>query len=435
MTDRIAARPIRINRTRAKSLADKALRLISRGFRGQELLGYYTSVNVLGEKVQVPVSLVQTDETPDWRSPRRYVSGGKVQAAHESTKSKKGTPVSLTLSLYRFPGSPSKSKLRTEVFSVLIHELTHVHDILAYNKGQADAASYYNSKTEVRAFMQQIVQECSDEYRKLAEPDGWYTSSLTERLFQVLLNKSPTWDRVQRSLTDKNKRLILKAVVTSIQDIYEEVNKPYRTGARPIKIDVPQIQYISRTFEDHLRYKGSPPKGKVGYGTAYRYTDVQGVQKEVDVLLVGSPHVQMSQEYIVGGYFNPKKGQVVVYSNPQMGRKSFKGYPLLEADLYRILAHELTHAHDHIAKYSKSSRKDYYNQPTEVRALMRDVLTQVQEPLKEYLDLGMVFKVALKYALQDCHKWKRAEPYLTRKSKNTVLKGLITALEDLGYLN
>jgi len=133
-----------------------------------------------------------------------------------------------------------------------------------------------------------------------------------------------------------------------------------------------------------------------------------------------------------------------VFVNPHLDPRTFEMRPrrIVEDELYRLLAHELTHAADvwsgkgSVRDRSGSKddlKKHHHNHPAEVRALMRDVVTHLDDgdTVREFMDIGMDFNTALREALKDT-KWPDIEPYLTPKNKKTILKGVYTFLQDQG---
>jgi hypothetical protein len=118
----------------------------------------------------------------------------------------------------------NKKCLSYGLYSVLIHELTHVtempylrHDP-SYNRdddGQLDKAKYYNSAMEVRAFMQQVVDEtvlwAGRAFPRVKIKDGSNRSFVDE-----LLKLSPTWQRVETYMTAANRKKILSAVYDAL---------------------------------------------------------------------------------------------------------------------------------------------------------------------------------------------------------------------------
>jgi hypothetical protein len=118
----------------------------------------------------------------------------------------------------------SKKCLSYGLYSVLIHELTHVmempflqHDP-TYNRddaGQLDQKKYYNSAIEVRAFMQQIVDETTL-WAGRAFPRVKITDGNNRRFVDELLTLSPTWLRVEKLMNSANRKKILTAVYDAL---------------------------------------------------------------------------------------------------------------------------------------------------------------------------------------------------------------------------
>jgi len=109
------------------------------------------------------------------------------------------------------------------LYSVLIHELTHVMEMpfmraqpyaLSDDHKPADPEEYVNSPTEVRAFMQQIVDEVLIwAKRPLARMDA---KGSNRRLVDALLNYSATWKKVQKWLNAVSRKKILSAVYDAL---------------------------------------------------------------------------------------------------------------------------------------------------------------------------------------------------------------------------
>jgi len=174
-------------------------------------------------------------------------------------------------------------------------------------------------------------------------------------------------------------------------------------------------------------------------------TNVRGEEVVVEVRVGGSPRSDpFNRELIHGGFLKKRPGEeplLMVFVNPHI--KSFDRWPrhIAEDELYRILAHELTHAADiwsgkgsgaHALDSTREEfKRKHHNHPAEVKALMRDVVTGVESEVQEYLDMGMEPRQALHSALADS-KWADIEPYLTPKTKKTILKGVYTHLQDIG---
>lgn len=117
---------------------------------------------------------------------------------------------------------------KEELFSLLIHEFTHFKDKLGklgYRKtikkmgpvlptlgDDLDESAYYNDPDEVRAHMQEIVEQVlalASSVRTLFDPN---------KTVRIALSNSQLWRDVSPHLTAKNKKIIMKAVYTALQD-------------------------------------------------------------------------------------------------------------------------------------------------------------------------------------------------------------------------
>jgi len=99
--------------------------------------------------------------------------------------------------------------LAREFYDVLLHEATHVVELARDERHegtrQLDPGEKVNSPVEVRAYMQQIAEDAIEAMREgLGARDA--------------IALSPTWSRVDRWLTEKNRRLIQKGVYTALRD-------------------------------------------------------------------------------------------------------------------------------------------------------------------------------------------------------------------------
>jgi len=228
-------RPIPIDKRQARQLAKEAISLLRRKLKPSERplrrrswsLGAYETTDVRGAPVKVDVTL-RVEEPRTWRSPRRYVTGGNVLSTHD-------TPTSYGVKHLLFIGlnsqrSPSEllanmSEVEDELYSVLVHEVTHLRDLLKPEKG----LDYHNRPSEVRAFMQQISDEALAYLHHLGQDDGgWlFVGPPSSDMIQSALDSSATWERIRRDLTSANNRLVLKAVARVVSDEWSELQRLY----------------------------------------------------------------------------------------------------------------------------------------------------------------------------------------------------------------
>lgn len=164
-------------------------------------------------------------------SARQYIAGGNVRSQHRGPKGH-GIKVELTINVNseRTPNEilSRLNHVEKEAFSVLIHEATHLKDIIRVSP-QSDVADeeskareYHNKQIEVRAFMQQIADEVLTEGERLAKSIGvgdWGVN-LDRGFMDKVLDHSKTWQRVKDTLTTRNKQLILKGVTRTLSDIW-----------------------------------------------------------------------------------------------------------------------------------------------------------------------------------------------------------------------
>ena len=107
--------------------------------------------------------------------------------------------------------------LRYQINNVLVHELSHIaefrflqrKDVHRFEDSEEGKKEYYNSPTEVRAYMQQIVDEIMPKarsFKKFVKPVS------THDFVMKLLHTSPRWKQVQPYLKPHSEALILKGV-------------------------------------------------------------------------------------------------------------------------------------------------------------------------------------------------------------------------------
>jgi DNA topoisomerase IB len=215
-----------------------------------------------------------------------------------------------------------------------------------------------------------------------------------------------------------------------------------KQAARPIRLPTREIKALSKKLALQLRQRGLPRPGQVVAQEYLYITNVLGNEIDVEILLTGSPrrHPDPFNNELLHGGFLKRRGEgplMRVFVNPYL--RSFEQRPtrIIEDELYRLLAHELTHAADvwsgkgsagDLSGSMEDLKRHHHNHPAEVRALMRDVVTQVGDSVQEFMGYGMGFNMAVREALKDS-KWPDIEPYLTPRNKQIILKGVHTHLK------
>ncbi len=113
-----------------------------------------------------------------------------------------------------------------------------------------------------------------------------------------------------------------------------------------------------------------------------------------------------------------------------------------------LLYHELTHAVDHIPDMRgqgghsnepsgledlKVTPKAYYNDPTEVRAYMRQLFEEIRGNVLNLMRTPMAQRWGLAKiitnSLSASQTWREMAPHLTSSNHNRILKGLVTEFE------
>lgn len=257
---RRAARPIPVDKAQLQKLADKIVRELPRylkfrpsdmasplyqvrGFNPQKwgfFVDAYSTTDVRGQPVNVPIE-VQAKEMRSWSGPRKYVAGGSVKSRYQVSPSGKakgyGSKIGLVVNINTLV-SPQElldnaSAVKKEVYSVLIHEVTHLRDLLKHETSElrpdqdpSDPDIYYNQPSEVRAFMQQVAEEALEYADDVGQMDP-FLLHLDSGFIERALEKSPTWERVRRHLNRKNTQLMLKGVTRALQDAWPALKKKY----------------------------------------------------------------------------------------------------------------------------------------------------------------------------------------------------------------
>jgi len=131
----------------------------------------------------------------------------------------------------------SETCLPYGLYANLIHEVTHTADIFmkeigydpqdVLNRGEAAWGLYVNDPAEVRAFMQQIV----DETERMAGKIRDHAKS-NQHLIGIVLKTSTTWKLIEKHLTLKNKARILKSVYEALDRQGLLLGDPGRVAAR-----------------------------------------------------------------------------------------------------------------------------------------------------------------------------------------------------------
>ena len=204
-------------------------------------LGVYETTDVKGSYVAVPVR-VKWANMVDWNPTRQWITGGGVLTRYfERGGVGSKLEMYVKINAERTPNEMLShlDRIEKEAFSVLIHETTHLRDLLkgeAYQEaedGEEKDVLYYNSPSEVRAFMQQIADEVIEFVEKEAKAHGVGTWGITlsGRTLERALEMSITWDRVRKRMDQRNQMLVIKGVERALRDEWPRLEKQYPAEA------------------------------------------------------------------------------------------------------------------------------------------------------------------------------------------------------------
>lgn len=249
---RQATRAIPVDKAQARKLAQRVVRELpgelrfraddmqgpinyARGYRPGWVMpvGTYLADDVQGHRVEVPVR-VQFKALEEWGT-RQWVAGGAINTRYRG----RSPGDKLAMNLYINSAAHVQDLLdhlgevEDELFSVIIHEATHLMDVLVheYNSDEdAGTEKYYNAPTEIRAFMQQTVDEVLHEADKVGKLGGAWMLGPTPSgdMVNNLLEKSRTWDRIRKQLTPDSTKTILRGVTRALQDEWPSLLEKYK---------------------------------------------------------------------------------------------------------------------------------------------------------------------------------------------------------------
>jgi hypothetical protein len=250
--DRRAARPIPVDKAQARKLAKRIVKDLpgelrfrpddmqgridfARGYRPGWVLpaGTYLTQTVQGDQVEVPVR-VKYKALEEW-GVRRWVSGGGIEVRYHG---RRGYGSKMAMNLFINSGARVQDLLdhlgevEDELYSVIIHEATHLMDLLKLEYAADDVGeeAYHNAPSELRAFMQQIADELITEAQRLGQTVGaWGLGpSPSGDMVDTLLSRSTTWERIRKSLKPASTKLILRGVTRALQDAWPELLEKYK---------------------------------------------------------------------------------------------------------------------------------------------------------------------------------------------------------------
>lgn len=226
-----------------------------------------------------------------------------------------------------------------------------------------------------------------------------------------------------------------------------------RVATRAIPIDRSKVNaLIQRIYRKLLATELDPnlPLGEHKRSIvddAITITDVLGDEQYVKVSVFSS--LSRRPDFVLSGGFGHHKTkhtpQIVVMLNGKYTLDALTNPKVSQDQFLQVLAHEITHASDivvpkinpiqgRIPNTSEVDLLQYYNNPHEVRAHMRELYEEVSGVVHKVMQtsLGKDWGLGgtITRMLQHRENWVDMQPYLSRENKNKILKGLVTMFED-----
>jgi len=236
----LAARPIPIDKSALRGVATRlekaflqACKVAMRTKAGQpiqwrEVWGRdsHTLRNVMGENLTVDI-LITAGKS---RGPGPFVDAGGYGFNRQTGRSVVIIKLNGSYSATEYADAAKTGMLHSGIYDILIHEMTHAADVAIkakYKAGPAsgpytveDEAAYYNDPKEVRAYMQQVVDEILryGGKRENLERALKVFKGPRHRGIEVLLKNTETWPEIEKHLTRQNRNKILKAVYQALSE-------------------------------------------------------------------------------------------------------------------------------------------------------------------------------------------------------------------------
>ena len=225
------------------------------------------------------------------------------------------------------------------------------------------------------------------------------------------------------------------------------MSRPTPRG-RPIALDLTAIrslaQDLTQEISDYLAIVSEPlgDQDAVVPQTSFTITDIHGRERSIlvrvnarysdspfHVVSAGLGHLRQSQRPIILINLNGRVPIDHLRYAADRGR--------LTDALYSHLAHEFTHAADvHQTGYAartgvsmgdlthtEAHRRDYFNDPGEIRAYLRNIIDEmVESNLYPKLARHYAPSMAVQLAIKGTNTWHEIVPYLTPANRKLILK-------------
>ena len=246
--------------------------------------------------------------------------------------------------------------------------------------------------------------------------------------------------------------------------------RPSSLGARPIALPMAEIgQYVENVLVDRVRERlevlsrgdDTLPLGDRLQVDGGRLTipSVRGADVTVRVYVLSQPRSRKTESLAISGGYDSKAQVVIVflngaYSPADLMRGKYRGTfsPLSDCThgsclpfaLYDVLIHELTHASDivgakqynrqKIAAGDESEFAAYYNEPSEVRAYMRQVVEEAGRMATHLKDFLRDRQDLVAKSMKLSTTWGEISPYLTPANRQKILLAVYDRLAKQGLV-
>jgi len=242
-----------------------------------------------------------------------------------------------------------------------------------------------------------------------------------------------------------------------------------RIAARPIPIDKDQIRSLAESIVDDLWYRltGFDDNRSMLFSDAYRsrgsfsfkggvfnVTNVMGDELTIPVWVVGD--IGVGDQWINGANVEldddgrPESIEVLLnlWKTPNK-LKSKSNRAAIIKELERSLSHEITHSSDKLRGTGslginrdeeeiegEVDEEEYYNDPQEVRAFMRNVVDEVIERVKDEVNyygtdiLNDIGGYDIDTWLNESDTWERIEDHLNEDNRRLILRAVAREVSD-----
>lgn len=220
--------------------------------------------------------------------------------------------------------------------------------------------------------------------------------------------------------------------------------------SRAIPLDKYRLKKLAETLQGVIEKKTKNQSGPLGRSVLvealpFDIKRADGVELDIFIRILTIP---TSSRYFVvsGGIGKTRSGQtaIVIHFNgsedAEAIHKSAAGSDLIANEIYKVLIHEVTHAADILGKGYGLSEEEaqakpevYYNDPSEIRAYLQEILEELENRIKYYPKFVTMFKgrgKGLMNLMNMSSTWKELEPYLTESNKRLILKSVALKVDQ-----